>query len=87
MTKCEACIVRLYAQGDTDAKLLVRRRGAAMPEDLGRGGPLAERIDWCCSVLLNLVIQTGFELTVATCRRACQNSCPLCLEVAASAQI
>ena len=44
-----------------------------MPGDLGRGGPLAERINWSASVLLNLVIQAGFELTVATCR--CGQSC------------
>ena len=39
-----------------------------MPEELGRGGQQAERIDWRMSVLLNLVIQATYCLTVATCR-------------------
>jgi hypothetical protein len=54
-------------QGDSPG-LLVRRKGACLPEDLGRGSAEAERIDWCRSVLLNLVIQSSFVLTVATCR-------------------
>lgn len=39
-----------------------------MPEELGRGGRQVERIDWRKSVLLNLVIQATYCLTVATCR-------------------
>ena len=54
-------------QGDGSA-LLVRRKGRAMPEELGRGGQQAEHIDWRKSVLLNLVIQATYCLTVATCR-------------------
>ena len=54
-------------QGD-DASLLVRRKGRAMPAELGRGGQQAEHIDWRKSVLLNLVIQATYCLTVATCR-------------------
>lgn len=60
--------MRLW-QGDAPA-LLVRRKGAGLPEDLGRGSAQAERIDWCRSTLLNLVIQASFALTVATCRHA-----------------
>ena len=56
-------------QGD-DSGLLVRRKGRAMPEELGRGGQQAEHIDWRKSVLLNLVIQATYRLTVATCRHA-----------------
>ncbi len=52
------------------AKLLVRRKGAGIPEDLGRGSAMAERIDWYRTTLLNLVIQASFLLTVATCRCA-----------------
>ncbi len=48
--------------------LLVRRKGRAMPAELGRGGQQAERIDWRKSVLLNLVVQATYCLTVATCR-------------------
>ena len=48
--------------------LLVRRKGRAMPAELGRGGQQAERIDWRQSVLLNLVVQATYCLTVATCR-------------------
>lgn len=50
------------------AMLLVRRKGRAMPAELGRGGEQAEHIDWRKSVLLNLVIQATYCLTVATCR-------------------
>ncbi len=59
--------IMLMLQGD-DSALLVRRKGRAMPEELGRGGQQAEHIDWRKSVLLNLVIQATYCLTVATCR-------------------
>ena len=59
----------LCLQGE-DSGLLVRRKGRAMPEELGRGGQQAEHIDWRKSVLLNLVIQATYCLTVATCRHA-----------------
>ncbi len=48
----------------------MRRKGRAMPAELGRGGQQAERIDWRKSVLLNLVVQATYCLTVATCRSA-----------------
>ncbi len=44
-----------------------------MPGDLARGARRAEQVDWAASVLLNLVIQAGFQLTVAACRCA---ACP-----------
>ena len=46
----------------------MRRKGRVMPGELGRGGQQAERIDWRKSVLLNLVVQATYCLTVATCR-------------------
>lgn len=57
-------------QGGPGGPLLVRRKGAALPADLDLGGALTSRVDWCWSTLLNLVIQTSFQLTVAACRRA-----------------
>ena len=47
-----------------------------MPEELGRGGQQAEHIDWRKSVLLNLVIQATYCLTVATCRHAATTVSP-----------
>ena len=47
-----------------------------MPEELGRGGQQAEHIDWRKSVLLNLVIQATYCLTVATCRHAASSASP-----------
>ena len=43
-------------------------RGAA--RRAGPAGALSPRVDWCWSTLLNLVIQTSFQLTVAACRSA-----------------
>ena len=64
-------------QGD-DSGLLVRRKGRAMPEELGRGRQQAEHIDWRKSVLLNLVIQATYCLTVATCRHAATTASLAC---------
>eukprot|EP00887_Chlorella_sp_A99_P007371 scaffold2.g7371.t1 len=52
--------------------LFVRRASAkqlALPADLAWGGPGAAAVDWRASVLLNAALQTGFCLTVATCRK------------------
>lgn len=57
-------------QGGPGGPLLVRRKGAALPAELDLGGALSPRVDWCWSTLLNLVIQTSFQLTVAACRSA-----------------
>lgn len=57
-------------QGGPGGPLLVRRKGNALPSELDLGGALSQRVDWCRSTLLNLVIQTSFRLTVAACRHA-----------------
>ena len=49
-----------------------------MPEELGRGRQQAEHIDWRKSVLLNLVIQATYCLTVATCRHAATTASLAC---------
>lgn len=51
--------------------LLVRRRARQLPAELGVGGAGAAGVDWRASVLLNLVLQTGYCLAVATCRWGC----------------
>ena len=52
------------------APLLVRRKGKSLPADLQFGGEVCEKVDWCRSVLLNMVLQASYDLTVATCRWA-----------------
>ena len=51
-------------QGD-DSPFLVRRKGKALPTELCRGGEKSETVDWQQSVLLNLVLQTDFQLWAA----------------------
>lgn len=53
----------------TDLPYLVRRKAKALPGDLQQGGDKAHQIDWKGSVLLNLVTQTTYSLTVSACRR------------------
>ena len=48
---------------------LVRRKTKALPVDLQEGGDKAPQIDWKRSVLLNLVTQTTYSLTVSACQR------------------
>lgn len=48
---------------------LVRRKTKALPVDLQDGGDKAHQIDWKRSVLLNLVTQTTYSLTVSACQR------------------
>ncbi|DBA75282.1 hypothetical protein WJX77_005189 [Trebouxia sp. C0004] len=48
---------------------LVRRKTKALPVDLREGGDKAHQIDWKRSVLLNLVTQTTYSLTVSACQR------------------
>lgn len=48
---------------------LVRRKTKALPVDLQEGGDKAYQIDWKRSVLLNLVTQTIYSLTVSACQR------------------
>ena len=69
LTNCDKRVATSLNTVQADgASLLVRRKGRAMPAELGRGGQQAEHIDWRKSVLLNLVIQATYCLTVATCR-------------------
>ena len=44
----------------------MRRKGACMPTDV-LSGQLLRDVDWRASTLLNVVLQTTFSLTVATC--------------------
>ena len=55
----------LQARG---SELVVRRRGKQLPSELAMGTPGSERIDWHASVMLNLVMQTSYQLTVAACK-------------------
>ena len=48
---------------------LVRRKTKALPVDLQEGGDKAHQMDWKRSVLLNLVTQTTYSLTVSACQR------------------
>ncbi|GAB4820146.1 hypothetical protein N2152v2_007192 [Parachlorella kessleri] len=50
--------------------LFVRRRAQQLPAELQWGGARSGDVDWRGSVLLNLVLQTGYWLSVATCRYA-----------------
>ncbi len=44
----------------------MRRKGSCMPTDV-LSGPLLRDVDWRASLLLNIVLQTSFSLTVSTC--------------------
>lgn len=48
---------------------LVRRKTNTLPVDLQEKGERAHQIDWKRSVLLNLVTQTTYSLTVCACQR------------------
>ena len=52
------------------SQLLVKRRTAQLPAELQVGSPASEGIDWHASVMLNLVMQTSYQLTLAACRQA-----------------
>ena len=58
---------RLHVQAEVP--YLVRRKTKALPVDLQEGGDKAHQIDWKRSVLLNLVTQTTYSLTVSACQR------------------
>jgi Uncharacterized conserved protein (DUF2045) len=47
--------------------LTVRRKGSTPPPELREGSPEAAGVDWHASVLLNLVLQTRYLLSIATC--------------------
>eukprot|EP00884_Botryococcus_braunii_P018866 jgi/Botrbrau1/5663/Bobra.0071s0009.1 len=54
---------------DPKEPLLVRRKSDKLPQDLDIGGMLSEQIDWYKTTLLNFVIQTSYNLIVASCWR------------------
>lgn len=45
----------------------VRRKAKQLPEELQLSGASFERVDWCQSVLLNVVLQSQYSLTVVAC--------------------
>lgn len=47
--------------------ITVRRNGSAPPPELREGSVEASGVNWRASVLLNLVLQTRYLLSVATC--------------------
>lgn len=49
-------------------RLIVRRKGRAMPPDCAPGGQLCSAIDWPRSALLNMVLHTPYCLSVSACR-------------------
>ena len=58
--------------GDTlqsrGSQLMVKRAAKQLPADLAMGTPGSEQIDWHASVMLNLVMQTSYELSLAACK-------------------
>ncbi len=55
------------AASERDEPYFVRRRGAQLPDDLRLSGREFEAVDWGESVLLNLVLQSRYQLTVVAC--------------------
>ena len=47
----------------------VRRKSKVLPVELQAAGEKAHQVDWKRSVLLNLVTQTTYSLTVSACTR------------------
>ena len=47
----------------------VRRKSKVLPAELQAAGEKAHQVDWKRSVLLNLVTQTTYSLTVSACPR------------------
>jgi hypothetical protein len=50
------------------APVFVRRRGRELPPDLQWRGARCADVDWCSSLLLNLVVQTAYSLSVVQCK-------------------
>ena len=50
------------------SQLMVKRAAKQLPVDLAMGTPGSEQIDWHASVMLNLVMQTSYELSLAACK-------------------
>lgn len=60
------CILQAALDGGSSL-ITVRRRSATPPPELRDGSVEATGVDWRASVLLNLVLQTRYLLSVATC--------------------
>ena len=57
----------LVMQADTP--YFVRRKSKVLPAELQMAGEKAHQVDWKRSILLNLVTQTTYSLTVSACTR------------------
>ena len=62
-------LVAAAAQQQQQQRVLLRRRtGPELPAELRPGGNQFDRIDWCRSLLLNVVMHSEYQLTVVLCR-------------------
>jgi hypothetical protein len=50
-----------------DSALFVRRKAKQLPDELQLSGRDFPNVDWAQTVLLNLVLQSQYQLTVVTC--------------------
>lgn len=57
------------AMMQAETPYFVRRKSKALPTELQTAGEKARQVDWKRSVLLNLVTQTTYSLTVSACTR------------------
>ena len=64
-SKCNAICAPIQA----DIPYFVRRKGKTVPAELQPAGEKAHQVDWKQSVLLNLVTQTTYSMTVCACKR------------------
>lgn len=60
---CEPACLQL------ETPYLVRRKSKALPAEFQEAGDKAHQVDWKRSVLLNVVTQTTYSLTVSACKR------------------
>eukprot|EP00878_Enallax_costatus_P033844 GHUV01037417.1.p1 GENE.GHUV01037417.1~~GHUV01037417.1.p1 ORF type:complete len:125 (+),score=27.78 GHUV01037417.1:261-635(+) len=50
-----------------DPRLFVRRKGKQLPKELQLSGSDFDMVDWAETVLLNIVLQSQYQLTVVAC--------------------
>jgi hypothetical protein len=58
---------REAAAGSTALPFFVRRRMARLPEELQLSGKDFSSVDWEATVILNIVLQSQYQLTVVAC--------------------
>jgi hypothetical protein len=58
---------RASAAGSTALPFFVRRRMARLPEELQLSGKDFSSVDWEATVILNIVLQSQYQLTVVAC--------------------